>query len=72
MGPMGTRLARWMVGPLFRIFFMDIPESKYLFNIKQMIQEGRDFDYSGVSSKLLDRSWVPSYLKITRVEKAAA
>lgn len=72
MGPMGTRLARWMVGPLFQMFFNDIPESKHLFDIKKMIQEGRDFDYSGVPSKLLDQSWVPTYLRNAPKQRAAA
>ena len=61
MGPIGIRVAKWIVGPLFWMFFRDIPESKYLLNVKQMIKDGRNFDYSTVSSFLLKRSWVPSY-----------
>lgn len=61
IGPTGIKAAQLMVAPLYRGFFRDIPEAKYLFNIEQMIQEGLAFDYNSVSPQLLTRSWVPSY-----------
>ena len=52
-----------MVGPLYRLFFRDIPEAKHLFNIDQMVKDGLAFDYKGVPQELLQRSWVPSYCR---------
>lgn len=62
LGPIGIKVSKWMISPLFRMFFRDIPETKYLFNIDQMIKDAQDFNYSGVSNELMKRSWVPSYL----------
>lgn len=64
IGPIGIKVARWMVGPLYRLFFNDIPEAKQLFDIDQMIRDGRAFDYNNVSQDLLARSWVPSYCQV--------
>jgi hypothetical protein len=64
IGPLGIRLARWMFRPMLRIFYHDIPEAKYLFDIDQMIRDGLAFDYNQVSSHLLERSWVPSYCQV--------
>lgn len=64
IGPLGMRTSRLMVGPIYRAFFHDIPESKYLFDIKKMIKDGRDFNYSQVSEALLKLSWVPSYCQV--------
>lgn len=61
IGPIGIKVAQGMVPLLYRGFFRDIPETKYLFNIEQMIQDGLSFDYNCVSPTLLTRSWVPSY-----------
>ncbi len=63
LGPIGIRIAQWLVPPLFRMFFNDIPEAKYLFKLDRMIQEGLRFDYSGVVPGLIERSWVPSYCR---------
>ncbi len=73
MGPLGTRMARWMVRPLFRMFFKDIPEIKYLFDTDKMIREARDFDYRGVPQTLLEKTWIPTYCqtKTTQQSKAA-
>lgn len=62
MGYLGIKLSRWMVRPLYKMFFNDIPEAKYLYDIDQLIKDGLAFDYSTVSSQLIERSWVPSYL----------
>lgn len=61
IGAVGIKMSQWMVGPLYRLFFNDIPEAKLLFNIDQMVKDGLAFDYSGVSPKLLEQSWVPTY-----------
>ncbi len=61
IGPLGIKVARHMVPLLYWGFFRDIPEAKYLFNIKQMIQDGLTFDYNQVSPHLVKRSWIPSY-----------
>ena len=45
IGPVGLRVSRWMVEPMFRAFYKDIPESRLLFDIEQMIEEGKKFDY---------------------------
>lgn len=60
--PMGISMAKKMVTPMFRAFFRDIPESKHLLDINQMIQDGLNFDYSILPSSLSGKSWVPTYL----------
>lgn len=64
IGPLGIRLARLLVRPMFKMFFKDIPESRQLFNVDRMIAEALVFDYSRVSAAILVRSWVPSYCEI--------
>jgi hypothetical protein len=59
----GTRMARRIVAPLFRAFLRDIPESRRLFDVDHMIQDGLAFDYSGVPAHLLARTWIPSYCR---------
>jgi hypothetical protein len=61
IGPMGIHFARWLVGPLFRLFFRDIPEAKFIFNIDQMVLDGLAFNYTGIPSSIVERSWIPSY-----------
>lgn len=63
LGWLGTRAARRMVAPLFRAFLRDIPETRHLLDVGQMIQDGLDFDYSGVPAHLLARTWIPSYCR---------
>jgi len=63
IGPIGMRISRAMVGPMYRAFFRDIPESKLLFDIDQMIRDGKAFDYSTIPADVLERSWIPSYCK---------
>lgn len=64
IGPIGIKFAQLLIPPLYRLFFRDIPESRYLFDIEQMIQDGRSFDYSSVSPEILAHSWLPSYCRI--------
>ncbi len=61
IGPMGMIYARLLVKPLFKAFFHDIPESKLLFDVDQMVRDGLDFDYSLMVPEMVAESWVPSY-----------
>ena len=63
IGPVGTRFARWMVGPLFRAFFRDIPESRFIVDVERMIRDALAFDYSMVPADMIAQSWVPTYCK---------
>jgi hypothetical protein len=59
LGPIGLRIAKWLVRPMYRLFFFDIPETKLLFDVDQMVEDGIAFDYSSISPDILRRSWVP-------------
>ena len=59
--PMGVKISRAMVEPMYRLFFRDIPESKLLFDVDQMVREGKAFDYSSMPPDVFQRSWIPSY-----------
>ena len=61
IGPVGIKFAQVLIPPMFRMFFRDLPESRYLFDLEQMIGDGLAFDYNKVLPTLLERSWVPSY-----------
>jgi len=61
IGPVGIKVAKAMVGPLMRVFFSDLPESKKLFDIGQMVRDARAFDYTSVYPHQLSDSWLPSY-----------
>lgn len=61
LGPIGTKVSQWIVPPLFRMFFRDIPEIGVLFDTKQMIQDALEFDFNTIPQSLMDRTWVPSY-----------
>jgi hypothetical protein len=61
IGPIGIKFARRIVGPLFRSFFGTIPETKYLFDIDQMVADGLAFNYTGLPPGMVEKSWVPSY-----------
>ncbi|HLY74692.1 MAG TPA: hypothetical protein VKU80_11295 [Planctomycetota bacterium] len=64
MGPIGLALSRLMVVPMYRLFFRDIPESKLLFDVEGMIQDGMTFDYSTMAPDVIAKSWVPSYCRV--------
>lgn len=64
MGALNIKLAKKIVSPLFKMFFNDIPESKYLFDVNQMIKDALAFDYSSVRPELMQRTWVPSYCQM--------
>ena len=63
LGPLGVRVARGMVGPMFRAFCRDVPEAPHLFDIAAMIRDARAFDYSTIAPSVLRQSWVPTYLR---------
>ncbi len=57
----GIKLSRLMIRPMMVLFWRDIPEAKYLFNIQQMIQEALAFDYNDMPEAIVKQSWIPSY-----------
>src|SRR5207244_4723709 len=61
MGPIGVRVAKLMVRPMFRAFFGGIPEARLLFDTRQMRKDAEAFVYSTISPEVLDVSWTPSY-----------
>ena len=63
LGALGLRAAQLMLEPMYRAFFRDIPETTLLFNLEQMMRDGKAFDYSTITSEMLEKSWVPSYCK---------
>lgn len=64
LGPIGLRTAKWIVEPMYRTFFSDMPEAKSLFPIDQMVKDGQGFDYGIISPEILKKSWVPSYCQV--------
>jgi hypothetical protein len=64
LGPLGLHAAHMMVEPMYRAFFRDIPETKLLFNVERMVQDGKTFDYSSISPEMIEKSWVPTYCKV--------
>ena len=63
LGPLGLRAAHLMVESMYRAFFRDIPETRLLFDVEQMVRDGKAFDYSTIAPEMLEKSWVPSYCK---------
>ncbi len=64
IGPIGIKVAEKLVAPMYRLFFSDIPESRHLFDLDQMIEDGLAFDYNAVAEDIIERSWVPSYCRV--------
>ena len=63
LGALGLRAAQFMLEPMYRAFFRDIPETTLLFDVEQMVRDGKAFDYSTIAPEMLEKSWVPSYCK---------
>jgi hypothetical protein len=63
MGPIGVAASRRMIVPMFRMFYRDLPESKYLLDVGKMIEEATAFDYSTMTPDVIASSWVPSYCR---------
>jgi hypothetical protein len=38
-------------------------ETNLLFDVEQMVKDGKTFDYSTIAPQMIERSWVPSYCK---------
>lgn len=63
MGPIGLRAARLMVVPMYHLFFRDLPETKLLFDVDRMVEDGLAFNYSTMAPDVIESSWVPSYCR---------
>jgi hypothetical protein len=63
IGDVGIKVAKQLVKPFYILFFNDIPEVGILFDVKQMIQDGENFDFNHLPDHIMRRSWVPSYCK---------
>jgi hypothetical protein len=61
IGSVGLRASKAMVEPMFRLFYRDIPESKFLFDVDRMVREAKAFDYSTMPADVIAKSWIPSY-----------
>jgi hypothetical protein len=64
MGSFGLMMSKLMVEPMYRLFYRDIPEAKYLFDIDRMVADGKAFNYSTIPAQIFKRSWVPSYCEV--------
>ncbi len=69
LGPVGVRMAQMMLESMYRAFFRDIPETALLFDVEQMVKDGRAFDYSTIAPQMIERSWVPSYCRAQPVTR---
>ena len=67
MGPVGLAAARVAVEPMYRAFFRDLPETRWLFDLDRMVRDGKTFDYSAIAPEMLEKSWVPSYCRTSPV-----
>src|SRR5262249_16647945 len=63
IGRIGLRVSRWMVEPMFRAFYRDIPGSRLLFDIARMIEQANECDYGIMPADVIEKSWIPSYCK---------
>ena len=63
MGPIGVWFSKVMIKPIFKMFTRDIPEIAILFDVDRLITDAHAFDYSTISPRILERSWVPSYCR---------
>lgn len=64
IGSVGMKISKWLVKPFYTMFFNDIPEVGVLFDVKQMIKDGENFDFNGLPDYMIERSWIPSYCKV--------
>ena len=63
LGPLGLRAARLMLEPMYRAFFRDIPETPLLFDVEQMVRDGRASTTARSRPRCSPNSWVPSYCR---------
>lgn len=65
MGNFAVKQARKIFPAMVWAFWRSIPESKILLDVRQMIRDGLAFDYAQVPSRLIHRTWVPSYCQVS-------
>lgn len=63
IGPLGIEVSKWLVKPIYTMFFNDIPEVGQLFDVEQMIKDGLAFDFNELPEYMIEHSWIPSYCK---------
>jgi hypothetical protein len=63
IGSIGMKVSKWLVKPFYTLFFNDIPEVGQLFDVKQMIADGENFDFNNLPDYMIEKSWIPSYCK---------
>ncbi|NOQ35530.1 MAG: hypothetical protein GQ569_06495 [Methylococcaceae bacterium] len=63
IGATGMKVSKKLVKPFYTMFFNDIPEVGELFDVKQMIKDGKSFDFNSLPDYMIERSWIPSYCK---------
>ncbi len=63
IGPIGMAVSRRMIGPMFRMFYRDLPESKSLLDVDTMLEEAAAFAYGTRATEVIASSWVPSYCR---------
>ena len=63
IGAVGMKVSKWLVNPFYTLFFNDIPEVGQLFDVKQMIADGENFDFNSLPDYMIEKSWIPSYCK---------
>jgi hypothetical protein len=64
IGPLGIMVSKTLIKPFYALFFRDIPEIGYLFDVDQMIKDGIAFDFNSLPDHMVERSWIPSYCKV--------
>jgi hypothetical protein len=64
IGPLGIIVSKTLIRPFYALFFRDIPEIGYLFDVDQMIDDGIAFDFNSLPDNMAERSWIPSYCKV--------
>lgn len=64
IGPLGIMVSKTLIRPFYSLFFRDIPEIGYLFDVDQMIDDGIAFDFNSLPDNMAERSWIPSYCKV--------
>ena len=57
---------------MYRLFFHDIPEAKHLFDIDQMVADGKAFDYSTIPPEMFAEELDSLVLPGSDSERAAS
>ena len=65
IGATGMKVSKMLVSPFYKMFFSDIPEVAELFDVSKMIEDGLAFDFNDLPEHMIERSWVPSYCKVS-------